>query len=276
MEQWYAWFYEHRCGIWGDGGQCPIMQSQRQHVAQSNLRFYPEAIWGSPTNPVWFVPINPGQARANRNAACEISAERRACPNTIDDPKPKFTFERYISRHDLVSTFQQDQHHPVFADRVTSAAFGLLLNKDRVICVDDPDINRDVRLAAVQRLTVLNSAHCKCPSYPRVGVERERLFWRQCGKKNLEAMLHYKPRLVVLFGGPPRNWLWDERPRANAGDAWTLTGWNFYHPGQLRQSADGWNVNLLFLPHPSSRGCYNPGKALHAFNARLTELGISL
>jgi hypothetical protein len=276
QEDWYRWFHERKCGLWKND-VCPIVQRQRKHVQPPEMRFMPEAIWGNPENPTWFMGINPGHEYSDN--ACARTAERRACANTVDDPIPPFTLRHYINRHDLVATFDQDEHHPVFADRVTSAALGLLLDLERPVCVDDPDVRRNARRAAVERLTIVNMAHCKCPSYggQRFSILQQRQFWQQCGSKNLDALLWYNPRLLVLLGTPPKNWLWDLRPRPGKGDSWELDGWQSYSAGRLKYhpaQGQGREYRLLFLPHPSSRrGCYDPRRALLSYRAAMAELG---
>ena len=135
-EEWYRWFYEKQCGLW-NGDKCPIMQVQKEHVVRPDLRFYPEAIWGNPENPVWFMALNPGQCRRN-DQRCDREGELSACVNTVKDKN--ISFEEYRRRHDWIQTYDRNPHHPVFRDSVTSAAMGLLLDEPRLVCVDDPGV----------------------------------------------------------------------------------------------------------------------------------------
>ncbi len=266
--EFYRWFHGRKCGIWGDDsslGQCPILLEQRKHVDPVGLRFYPEAIWGDPENSIWFMGMNPGQCAAN-STACQRVAERRACANTLDDADQ--TEEQHYGRHNLVTTFNNDHHHPVFADHVTSASLGLLLRQPRRVCVGDTAVRESLRLDAVQKLTVLNTAHCKSPDY-NFGSEEKQRFWHECGGRNLRAIQLWQPMLIVAYGGAPQYWLLHV-VHANPPSGWTLEGveltakakwWNRV---ALLTSPDGHQAKALFLKHPS-RGDLQMVQALTAF-----------
>lgn len=266
--EFYRWFHVRRCGIWGDdssSGQCPVLLEQRRHADPVGLRFYPEAIWGNPENSIWFMGVNPGQCSA-KSSACQRVAERRACANTLDDADR--TEEQHFDRHSLVNAFGNDHHDPVFADDVTSASLGLLLRQPRRVCAGDTAVPESLRRDAVQKLTILNTAHCKSPSYKFRGAQELR-FWHECGERNLSAIRLWHPEFIVAYGGVPQLWLLHV-VRAKPPSGWTLEGVEltakakWWNQVALLTCPDGHQVKALFLKHPS-RNCLNMKQALTAF-----------
>jgi hypothetical protein len=197
-EDWFRWFYERRCGLWHDGDlQCPIMRKQVATNTPPDLRFYPEAFWGRPENEVWFMAINPGQESAGQSDERK-GEEREVCSNNRNHP----TYEVYGTRHNLEQIHRDRADHYVLQDKITRASLGLITAQPRLIPATN--VSTDV----VAKLAILNTAHCKCPG---TGFARadERVFWRACGTKSLEALALWKPRLLVCYGDPVHDFLRD-------------------------------------------------------------------
>lgn len=202
-ENWYKWFHECRCGLWHDGDlKCPIMRIQGRHIGPEpnnpGLRFYPEAIWGDPSNKIWFMAMNPSLGEAD-------AAERAACTN---DATGRLLFSAYKGQHDLVVHKGRRSYH-VFDDCVSKAALALLLGRRQFVNA------RDVESHVIKHLAVVNMAHCKCPDFSRnfSGRTRNRTmencksFLSECGEQTLRGIALWAPRIVVSFGRPVYWWL---------------------------------------------------------------------
>lgn len=267
-ENWYKWFYERRCGLWHDGNlQCPIMRKQVAANTPPDLRFYPEAFWGSPENGVWFMAINPGQEFTVTPE--RKREEREACFNNLSCQG----YELYRTGHNVVQAHRDFAEHYVLQDKVTMASLGLITAQPRLVPAGT--VGTDV----VAKLAVLNTAHCKCPGRYKVNFSRadERVFWHACGTKNLEALALWKPRLLVCYGGPVQDFLWDVnagRTRRSDGTDWRLTD----APGHLsdgcrevtrvlngRMRADSAKIRIMLVRHPALN-------ALNAENLRETYI----
>ena len=251
-ENWYKWFYGSQCPMLRDDA-CPIVQEQGRHARLSGLRFLPEAIWGNPSNPVWFIGTNPGQVNRRRPEA-DADAERIACMNTAS---PDRSYAEYVRRLRWNRKPETESEHYVLNDYVAKASLALLAGQSESISADNvPDV-------AIRGLTILNMAHCKSPCYGRLcdGKKRvfkrdsERQFWRHCGLHNLMAFTLWLPKLVVCFGGAPYWWLKDVRNGCSPSDGWKIhmTGDGKELRFALTRADEGQEctIQVLTFQHPS-------------------------
>jgi hypothetical protein len=272
QEDWYRWFHERKCGHWQEGDrQCPIMKIQMGITAETapGHKYYPEAIWGDPRNPIWFMGINPGQEKLG-NPASHVAAEREACLNTQSCDQ---SYEEFRRRHDWVGTYREVRDHYVFADNVTRASLGLLTGTARLVDADDEPVTD----TTVSGLTIINMAHCKCPGFGdnfhlgsshSAARETCAAFWDECGERNLEAIGLWRPKVLVTYGVAPTWWLGDVHlTKQQAG--WHVE--NFPPPDESWLMQHGWlfgpenlKVRLLCLKHPS-RNKLNMGEAPRLF-----------
>ncbi len=279
QEDWHRWFHERKCGHWQEGDrQCPIMKIQMGITAETapGLKYYPEAIWGDPRNPIWFMGINPGQEKLG-NPVSHVAAEREACLNTQSCNQ---SYEESRRRHNLVATHREVRDHYVFADSVTKASLGLLTGRAKRVDAGDERVTD----ATMSGLTIINMAHCKCPDFNTHFVSSHTYeatkktcapFWDKCGERNLEALVLWQPKLVVSYGEAPQWWM--IHLVRNLG--WALDGVDTHHDAAKWWYMSAWlsqpegtRVRVLFLKHP--RGGLNMGKALEAFVKAKDDAGI--
>jgi len=188
---------------------CRIIQAQTEDTGETEPLYYPEAISGEPRlreggrKDVFFLGINPG---------CSLRAggDLSACPNRERDAGMSET--EYAARH--LTWFNQplaDRH----SDAITSASLWLLLS----VGGPEPEtlapkvefgtvpFSVAVDQGLLSHLVELNMAHCKCSKYTkRFGTKGPSRMTLACEDWTLSALSIWKPRSVVVMGGP--QWFW--------------------------------------------------------------------
>lgn len=214
--EWYNWFFNHQCGLFGPAeghpAACPVVNYQMQNYAvpREAPLFFPETLYGLPQLPngerkdVWYLAINPGQGINNEQY-------EMYCPNTeVNSPQD---VQDYANRY---LTWYQEQHvdQRHNTDRATGGALAVELlraghhhTRARVMPYH-PEFNWDI----LGTLTVANVVHCKCPDWAGVPFTPEVTqldLWNvpRCGAKTFEMIVYSRPRVVVCLGAPVRDWL---------------------------------------------------------------------
>ena len=265
-QDFYRWFHGQQCGIC-DNNQCPVVQAQNEDTGRETPLFYPEAIYGEPRKlkgrkNVFFLAINP-------NYGGGAEGEMATCYNV--ERNPNVAVADYAERY--LNWFVQP-NQPKHDDSITRAALWLLLRMDGA----EPEGTRPLLkwnsepfAQAVERsllagLVELNMVHCKCRMYAnRFGLNdplpADLPFEQRCDAMSFKALDIWKPRAVVVMGGPQWPWL-DRMVQARGGSPWRIDGEERHleHAPQYGASTTlHWNddghhtTELIAAYHPSNR-----------------------
>jgi len=247
----YQWFYEKKCNIW-ERGCCPIVSEQCDTAQREAPMFYPEPISGQPRQQnIFFLAINPNQGRDKD--------DRVFCWNSEDNRGE--TVEDYANRY---LQWYNDPNWPGHVnDHVTGGALGILLARNGQPVPDNfvvlPEFD-EAQAAELRNVVTLNLAHCKCRDFAKHfmqkhNYERQRTFKSKCGQKTLQAILLWRPKVVVCFGKPVLWWLQELEKSGWVLDENSARARNIPvgHVGTLTGQYRGQDValNLVFSPHPS-------------------------